>query len=443
MKIKNLMLKNFAKVSEILVNFDENITYLIGTNGAGKTTIGLNAIWFIFKGLAQKGDGLIAERFRFIGPGGKSAQGVLTVYDEANGIEIKIIRKLLKNKTELKIEASDGRQLDQAWLDSIFNSFLIDPFGFSRLPGKEQALAFGADTYTFDRKKKELEIERRDIGRDVKRLQGVVDSAGNPEKIEAVDVAGLMECLRIEEEKSYERTSENNAINRMREDLAGKKIQSKNIKDELEETIKKLKDSIKMYKDGIDALEVKIKGREKDYIEMPEGAEQEIKDQIENAQEINLKAADYQKLLENKKALEDTKLDREGKNDMLNVIAADRVNYLKSLNLPWPNITITDEGEFRLNDKPFCSPYFSTGEILKFGARIGSKLKDGLKYVYFPCSNNLDDKNREATFKTLIKDGFQIVAEYVGTERKKDASILLKEMKVVESYDESEGDGLK
>ena len=125
MKIKDVMYKNFANISEISVSFDENITYLIGTNGAGKTTVGLNGIWFIIKGLAQKGDGLIAERFRFIGPGGKSAQGTLTIQDYDKEIEIKITRKLLKNKTELKIEASDGRQLDQAWLDSIFNSFLI------------------------------------------------------------------------------------------------------------------------------------------------------------------------------------------------------------------------------------------------------------------------------------------------------------------------------
>ncbi len=177
MKIKNLLLKNFAKVSEISINIDENITYLIGENGSGKTTVGLNGVWFIFKGLAQKGDGLIAERFRFIGPHSKSAKGEITIYDEGEGVEIKISRKLLKNKTELKIEASDGRQLDQAWLDSIFNAFLIDPVGFSRMSGKAQALAFGADTFTFDEKKKGLYQERLLIGRDVERLQGVVDTA--------------------------------------------------------------------------------------------------------------------------------------------------------------------------------------------------------------------------------------------------------------------------
>jgi len=439
MKIKNLMLKNFAKVSEISVSFDENITYLIGTNGSGKTTVGLNAIWFIFKGLAQKGDGLIAERFRFIGPGGKSAQGTLTIYDKSEDVEIKITRKLLKNKTELKIEASDGRQLDQAWLDSIFNSFLIDPMGFSNLSGKDQALAFGADTASFDSKKKALEIERRDIGRDVKRLQGVVDSAGNPEGVEAVDVLALMKELEKRQGINAEHREANNDIVLMDKNILKKQQVFKDIEYRIEELKENLEVVVKEL--VIMAKERKNKSVEVDKVKVVD--EQEIKDRITSANGINQKARAYQDLQGSVAALESVKSDREDKNFQIIKVEKERTEYLKTLNLPWPNITITDEGEFRLNDKPFCAPYFSTGEILKFGSRIGSKLKDGLKYVYFPCSNNLDDKNREATFKTLIKEGFQIVAEYVGTERKKDTSILLKEMKVVESYDDSEGKGLK
>ena len=442
MKIKNLMLKNFAKVSEISVNFDENITYLIGTNGAGKTTVGLNGIWFVMKGMAQKGEGVIAERFRFIGPHGKSAKADMTIHDSAENIDIKISRKLLKNSTELKIEASDGRQLDQKWLDSIFNSFLIDPMGFSRLSRKAQALAFGADTGTFDIKKKALEVERRDIGRDVTRLQGVVDSAGNPEKVEMVDIGELMASLKVEDKKTYDKTLKNNALGRLKEDLAGKKVKSAQLKAELEETIKKYNDNIEMYKEGIENLENMVSEKEKEVDEMPDGATQETRDQIENAQEINLKATEYNLFRANETALEDTQLNYEGKTVAIKDIESDRTEYLKSLDLPWPNITITDEGEFRLNDKPFCEPYFSDGELIKFGSRIGSKLNPGaLKYVYFRCSNALDKENREATFKTLNEDGFQVVAEWIGTERKKDAvSILLREMKVVE---DSAGDGLK
>lgn len=440
MKIKNLMLKNFAKVSEISVNFDENITYLVGINGAGKTTVGLNAIWFIFKGLAQKGEGLIAERFRFIGPAGKSAQGSLTIYDESESVEIKISRKLLKNKTELKIEASDGRQLDQAWLDSIFNSFLIDPMGFSKLSGKEQAFAFGADTASFDGKKKRLEVERRDIGRDVKRLQGVVLTAGNPAKVEAVDVAGLMKELgkrqELNDDNRREKVMLNNAVT-VFEDCQNNLLSAEVELQAMQKEIAGIKDLVKEKEGHKNKLKLSCS-------KLQDADEQEIKDQVENAQGINLKASAYEKHREDKTALDDTMQDYEGKTDMINIVNADRTNYLKSLNLPWPNISITDEGEFRLNDKPFCAPYFSTGEILKFGARIGSKLKDGLKYVFFPSSNVMDEKNREATFKALVDEGYQIVAEFIDNKKIPDANcILLKERQVVESYDDSEGGGLK
>ena len=439
MKIKTLMLENFAEVSEISVSFDKNVTYLIGINGSGKTTVGLNGVFFVMKGLAQKGNGLIAERFRFIGPHGKSAKGELTLFDEAEDVEIKISRKLLKNRTELKIEASDGRQLNQAWLDSIFNSFLIDPMGFSRLSGKDQALAFGADTSSFDVKKKEIEQERRDTGRDVKRLQGVVDSAGNPEKVEEVDVKELMAELEKRQQSNKIRDGELDRLKGLDEAISGKEDYIKSTKEKIKFLTKELSSAeamIKKYHQARHDFANKIQV-------MKIANEQEVKDQIESAQETNKKAIAYGQFRENETALGDQKLDYESKTLEIQENEADRTHYLKSLELPWPNITINDDGEFRINGKPFAGPYFSTGELLKLGARIGSKLKDGLKYVFFPNSEALDDANREAVFKALNDDGFQIVAECVGTEKKKATSILLKEMMVVESYDGAKESGLR
>lgn len=433
MKIKNLMLNNFAAVHEISVSFDDKITFLIGENGAGKTTAGLNGIWFILKGLSQKGDGLIAERFRFIGKHGKSAKGALTIYDKEADVEIKVSRKLLKNKTELKIEASDGRQLDQAWLDSIFNPFCIDPMGFSQLSGKAQALAFGADTASFDVKKKELEDERRDIGRDVTRLQGVVDSAGNPEQVEMVDIGELMAELDI-------RRQLNSSYNKAHELLADMDDDIRDSEREVERLEKKMETAKALLKADSD----KRHDHANEVQHLEQTNEQEIQDKIQSSQEINLKATAYNQHLENQSNLKDETICYDGKSDEIRENEADRTKHLQSLDLPWPNITINDDGEFRLNDKPFAAQYFSTGEILKMGARIASKLKGGLKYVYFPNSQNLDDKNRKAVFEALNKDGFQIVAEVVSTEKIPDEScLLLKEMRVVESYDDNEGKGLK
>ena len=69
MKIKSLKLTNFAKFTDFEIEFDGNITRLVGLNGDGKTTVGLNAIWAGIKGISLKcKDGqLFGDRFRFIG----------------------------------------------------------------------------------------------------------------------------------------------------------------------------------------------------------------------------------------------------------------------------------------------------------------------------------------------------------------------------------------
>ena len=59
----------------------------------------------------------------------------------------------------------------------------------------------------------------------------------------------------------------------------------------------------------------------------------------------------------------------------------------------------------------------------------------GLKYIFVPDAQSIDEKNREILFKELTDAGFQVVAEMVGTDKKEgDNSILLKESRIVDSY---------
>jgi recombinational DNA repair ATPase RecF len=107
MKVKSIELNNFANYNKVSVSFDDNVTYLIGKNGSGKSTIGITAIWFMFQGIAEKSSGgntpLIGERFRFIGPNGKTANGEMVLHDEKTGNDIKVIRKLTKDRHRLII----------------------------------------------------------------------------------------------------------------------------------------------------------------------------------------------------------------------------------------------------------------------------------------------------------------------------------------------------
>ena len=92
-----------------------------------------------------------------------------------------------------------------------------------------------------------------------------------------------------------------------------------------------------------------------------------------------------------------------------------------------------------IDNRPFSETYFSKGEILRMGIKLAASANPKLKYVFIPDSQNIDEKNREKLFNELTTAGFQVVAEYVDTEKRKDhGSILLKENNVVESYDEAE-----
>ena len=149
----------------------------------------------------------------------------------------------------------------------------------------------------------------------------------------------------------------------------------------------------------------------------------------------------YQQSLDARNKYKVAKENYDNKSAELQTIEDNRIEYLKSCNLPFANITIDDVGGMLINNRPFSEIYFSKGEILRMGIKLAAAANPKLKYVFIPDSQSIDEKNREKLFEELTEAGFQIVAEYVDTEKRKDyRSILLKESKIVESYDDNEND---
>ena len=469
MKIKQIMLKNFASVNQIEINLSDSVTYLIGENGSGKTTVGLNAIWFILEGLSLKGKKVLhGDRFRFIGNHGKSAVGRLILHDEIENIDITITRKLLKNKTELKITASDKRQLPANFIDNIFNIFSINPMGFAKLAPQEQSVALGVDTAKYDTLKKVAYDERHEIGYNVKRLKGAMEEIGDVEAVKSVDIQELLKAkdkievantkaieeVRIERDKTIQealdynqkQTNKQAAITDITRDI-----------DNAEEGIKALHDSIERLKRQItndEKTRAKLFDKRSNLptpaekkttnptVKMPlTESTSEVNRQIQAAETINQQAMLYQQSIEAQKKFEAAQALHADKQAEMKKIEDNRIEYLKSCNLPFANITIDDTGGVLINDRPFSETYFSKGEILRMGIKLAASVNPKLKYVFIPDSQSLDEKNREKLFEELTEADFQVVAEYVDTERQKDhGSILLKESKVVESYDDNEDD---
>ena len=199
MKIKSLTLKNFKNYDQISVNFDESITYLIGPNGGGKSTLGLDGPWFVMQGIAEKAqkgvNPIIGERFRFIGEKCAFASGEIVFYDEKTKHEITATRHMTKDAQKLTFFAPPGVTLDQQWLNDIFNAFLISPQAFIDLTSKEQAQALNIDTSVYDKKIADLKADMTILSRELKAIGTPVQ----PEKVERVDVMVLQQKKEAEQ----------------------------------------------------------------------------------------------------------------------------------------------------------------------------------------------------------------------------------------------------
>jgi hypothetical protein len=90
-----------------------------------------------------------------------------------------------------------------------------------------------------------------------------------------------------------------------------------------------------------------------------------------------------------------------------------------------------------MNGKPLKEQYFSTGELLKVIPILMTFKNPEFKYVFLQDFVLMDEDKQKETIDYLTKQGFQLVIEVVGkTKAEGVKSILLKEQKVVESYEE-------
>jgi hypothetical protein len=466
MKIKEISLNNFAEYSKVTVSLDPNVNFLVGKNGSGKSTLGLTGVQAIFQGIAEKATSgttpVIAERFRFIGDAGATSKNHIVLVDEKNGnAEIKISRKITKTGSELQIEAPESYgQLDQDWLNSLFNIFLISPKRFLELSAKEQAKALGIDTKKLDdaiaaKKKEYTEINA------VYRSYGEISEVEKVDKVDVTvlqaqkkEIADNLNALYLENKKANEVTKK------------AWQAQCDTLKDEIlsfndnqllrHENIKEANILFERLRDlGYDGTEVITWINELPkpepaktfraldepvYIqELPDDSElKAIDQQIVAAGETNNNAIIYEQYLEKKtkKGVCETAL--KSNKERQAAIEAERLEYIKSFKFPFSNLSVGEDGELLLNGKPIKAEYFSTGELLKIIPVLISTTQPELKYVFLQDFNLMDDEKQKEIEEYLTGKGFQLVVEMVGKQKVADKNcILLRDNVVVESYEET------
>jgi len=424
-KIESIHLKNFAGFNRVEVNLNPNVTYLIGKNGAGKSTIGLNSVWWILQGIAEKSSKgntpLTGERFRFIGEYGRSAEGIMKLYDEVSKRHITITRKMTKDTNAVSVIADDGTALDQDFLNELFNLYLINPKKFTELSPRQQANTIGIDTSEYDTRIKDTKEDITQIGRDIKAFGEleVVD------KTEKVNISQLNQEKNAVLEFNQEQLRKQKVIDDHRNEVS----QWNRLFIDKGTELKQLEDRITAVKAEMAGLADNIKSKEEaiKLLPVPQTPKPttDIDEKINTAQQTNEKAFQFEQYIEKSKKLQAKTQELQETKDKLEKHVQDKTDYLQEQRLPFKELTINDEGELLFRDRPIKPEHFSTGELIMLIPRLMAVKNPDFKYVFIQDFNLLDTVKQKECIDYLTAKGFQLVIEYVSESRVADNTCIM------------------
>jgi DNA repair exonuclease SbcCD ATPase subunit len=426
LKLKSLMLSNFGEFEQISVSLNDNVTYLIGGNGSGKSTIGLTGLWFVMQGIASKATKevktpLIAERFRFIGGNAANTTGSVVLFDEKSGNEIEITRKMTKSGQTLEIKAPEGVYLTQEWLNDIFDPYMIAPAQFYNLSSKEQALALGIDTEAHD---KAIELKKQDLSTEVaigKRTDEAISNiqltleeiAKYTEKKDSVTLSQKLQKAQAAKDRVAFRQSRMIAVS---ESIERSEAEIERIKAAFVAALKIQREKIKEFQAESNSLLEEDAEYQIMQDQDPESFDVEfISKELSELDKHNDKVKDVETYKSKLQEQQEQQLKIEKARNAVKDAETARVKYLKESNrLPFENMSVNDKGELLLNDKPIRPPYFSTGELLKYVPIILSETRETpLKYVFLQDFSLMDEDKQAEIIAYLSEKGFQIVIEVV------------------------------
>lgn len=407
MHITRLQAHNVKKLKAVDVEFDEeNAVTIQGPNSAGKSSI-LDAIWFAL------GGGRTFKDQEVIRKGEEEAEAIV----DLDGF--RIIRKWTESGSYLKVMDTEGREYSspQSMLDEFAQAFMFDPLAFLELHPSEQKaklleLSGHADELeTLEADYDEVYQERRDINRDVRKLESQVEAMEDVDEDladeEVPTTADLMEELDAAKESR-----------RRKQGLTSSIEENRSQAEELRNKAQALEEEADAWEEEVDEIEVPDIDALKEKVEEAD----EKRDQVEAAKD---KVQFVEELEEAQEASEEKTL-------RLEEIEEEKQAIIEEADLP-EGIGF-DEDAVTFNGLPLAQAGMS--EKLRVSMNIAMHMDPKLKIVQLRDASLLDDDARAEVEAMAEEMDFQVLLELVGPADG-DASILIEDGEIVND----EGDG--
>jgi hypothetical protein len=385
------------------VNFNPRLTYLVGPNGAFKSTLGKNGFFFGLEGIAEKGTHY-KGRGSFVGQWGDEAKTVIKLKDDKGSYTV--TRAMNEHRqTQFSVIADDGRALDQKWLDGLFKSLMISPMDFAAMRPREQAKELGIDTSEFDEKISAKKQEFTFINRELSNFGEITI----PPFCERVDISELNRQKNETIKFNEEQIAQKHLLSSLEGNVSG-----------LSHTIIRLKAELEKAISDKQALISEIEALPKPEPLKDTTAFDKVMEELDKQ---NQEAALYEQAIE-KSRQKEAKAEELAANKLAQKqLQEEKTAYLQSLDLPFNTMTIDDDGGLLMDGNPLCEPYKSSGELWAIIPRIIAKLNPEFRYLFIQGWNMMDKTKQKNLVNDLLELGFQLCIEVV--DETKDGGVVV------------------
>ena len=394
MKIIKLQAENIKKLKAIEITPNSNLVKITGKNEQGKTSV-LDSIMYALAGKK-------AIPSKPIRDGEEKASIELDLGD------FKILRTFTENGTYLKVTTKDGAEYPKAQdkLSTLVKNISFDPLEFANKNSKEQVevltelLGISEQLNELDEGYKKAYEERTVVNRQFKEAQAKLNINKPDSKyfeMEKIDISEVSDKLEVEREKFQEIEKAKHRVEACEANI-----------DRIQSQIEALQKQLEEEKKSFEFNQREVEGLEAEF-DVKVG--KELKEQLENATEINEKIVEAQNYTRQQLEVETLRKKANNWDETVKEVIADRTKLITKSPMPIEGLGINDEGIVTYNDIPF--EQLSGAERLKVSLSIAMAMNPELRVIRILDGSLLDEDNLKVIEEMATDKDYQVWIEIV------------------------------
>lgn len=394
MKIVELRVSNFARLTALAIRPDGAMVPITGANSEGKTSV-LRSIWTALKGRAAAPPRPIHE----------GAEEAVIKLDLG---ELKITRKFKRDQageitTDLTVIDNEGGRVSrkpQAILDALLADLSFDPLAFSKMKPEDQYIRLRSLVPDVDfekiTKQRQTHYDNRTIAnRDAKEETTIAANIALPDgpEPEAVDVKALMTELSAADARNGERVRSESRIN-----------ESKSRLERMREELDEAKDKVATLEERITASEADIPEMESNLPALVDTSS--IREKVASAQRVDTVRRLFQSRKEHERKAQDATELSDNLSQSIAALDKSVVDAIAKAKLPGGLSLDPAERVVMLGGLPFSSA--GTAEKIVASAKVAMALSPELRVMLIDEGSELDRAHMNALAEIAKESDYQI-----------------------------------